>query len=218
MSPNSATVNRRTVRAILAAGLACLISGIAVLLAALLPAASAQPSFEDFPGNATDCNEGNNPAGLEGEILLQGTGSAENALLEGTVSGDDNQFLNIVVLDPDVVITGTVVKAGPGGYRVYYGDPVEDMTAPPLDPAKPDKFPAISHWFVCGFVEEPTSPPPTEPTSPPPTTPGEAPTTPAGELPKTGSANGWLAALGAGLLLGGAGLVLAGRQASRHQA
>jgi LPXTG-motif cell wall-anchored protein len=44
-------------------------------------------------------------------------------------------------------------------------------------------------------------------------------TTPPGEeLPKTGSGNGWLAALGAGLLLGGTGLVLAGRQAGRHLA
>jgi LPXTG-motif cell wall-anchored protein len=44
-------------------------------------------------------------------------------------------------------------------------------------------------------------------------------TTPPGEdLPKTGNSNGWLAAAGAGLLLLGTGLVLAGRQAGRHQA
>jgi LPXTG-motif cell wall-anchored protein len=226
----SATV--RTFRAALAAGVACLIGGMTILVAALLPSATAQelPPFEDFfEANAKTCED----AGLEGDIL-----SAEQ--VEGTVSGDDNQFLNVEVLDADVVITGTVVK-GANAYRVYYGDPVPDMTAP----LKKGKYPAISHWYVCGFeqdespttptdeptkpTDEPTKPTdePTKPTDEPtkptdePTKPTDEPTTPAKpELPVTGgdSGNGWLAAAGAALLAAGSGLVLVGRRAGRHEA
>jgi LPXTG-motif cell wall-anchored protein len=218
----SATV--RTVRSALAAGVACLIGGLTILVAALLPSATAQelPPFKDFDGNATTCED----AGLEGDLLSAGQ-------IEGTISGDDKQFLNVEVLDPDVVITGTVVK-GANAYRVYYGDPVPDMTAP----LKKGKYPAISHWYVCGVeqdespttpTDEPTKPTdePTKPTDEPtkptdePTKPTDEPTTPAKpELPVTGgdSGNGWLAAAGAALLAAGSGLVLVGRRAGKHEA
>ena len=54
MSLTSATVSRRTVRALVAAGVACLISGLTVVFATLLPSASAtHVTPVQFPGNPT---------------------------------------------------------------------------------------------------------------------------------------------------------------------
>jgi LPXTG-motif cell wall-anchored protein len=253
MSPNSATVSRRTVRALVAAGLACLISGLTVFFAALLPSASAthvEPVFQEGNPTCSDfAPEGETWLELKIEPVEDGTFTSDDGLLEVTIVVTETDDGDALVFDweSNIGVDAVFVKGGPDGNLYLYDPEATEDTGlhAPVNP-KTDKFFGLSHISFCYDVgdettpptspppteptspppTEPTSPPPTEPTSPPPTTPGDAPTTPTmkettppgEELPKTGNGNGWLAALGAGLLLGGTGLVLAGRQAGRHQA
>jgi len=269
MSPNSATISRRTVRAVLAAGLACLISGLVVVFATLLPSASADHDDpllivkdDDHPGGNATCEE----FGLVPLFpKVEGAVSVNNAFVSATVS-EDGKTIDVVAKD-GFVVTAVIVK-GSDASHVYFVAPFHDMTAPPLKPGT-DRFPGISHYIVCGFEGDETTPGDgettpgdgettpgdgettpgdgettpgdgettpgdgettpgdgettpgdgeTTPGNGEMTSPGKATTPPGQDLPKTGSGNGWLAALGAGLLLGGTGLVLAGRQAGRHQA
>jgi LPXTG-motif cell wall-anchored protein len=260
MSPISATVSRRTVRALLAAGLACLVSGLTVAFAALIPSASAThvvPVPKD--GNLTCSDlEPEGATWLELKVPEEGDGVEEDGTFtDGTLTVN---IINVEETDDgwvfdwtsNIGVDAVFVKGGNVGGNLYVYDPEATGDTGLHAPANPSgKWAGLSHISFCYDVEdettpptspppteptsppptEPTSPPPTEPTSPPPTEPTSPPpteptsptmkeTTPPGEdLPKTGgSGNGWLAALGAGLLLGGTGLVLAGRQAGSHQA
>lgn len=147
--------------------------------------AQEEPNFEDFSGNATTCSGGQNPAGLDGEILIEGQGAQSDSTddISGVVT--DGTFLNVTVHNPDLVISGIVIKAGSEGYRVY-NSPEPDMTAPPT--GEQGNIPDISHWFVCGEIEEPRDengeeppgeeeePPPGEEEEPPAEKPDEEPT------------------------------------------
>jgi LPXTG-motif cell wall-anchored protein len=259
MSPNTATVSRRTVRALVAAGVACLISGLTVAFATLLPSASATHvtpvQFSDNPTCADLAPEGVTWTELKVEPVADGTFS--DGTLTVTVDVQDTANGPVFDWTSNIGVDAVFVKGGPGG-NLYLYDPEAtadtDLHAP-VNP-KNDKFYGLSHISFCYDAGDETTPPTETPTKTPTETPSETPTktptktptetpsetptkthtrtptetstetptmketTPAGEeLPKTGSGgNGWLAALGAGLLLGGTGLVLAGRQAGRHQA
>lgn len=164
-------------RAAISLGLTSTLIGATLAVVAFTTTASAT-DFEDFEGNAKTCAD----AGLEGVLLEAhenppGDDDVDSADIQYTIS-EDGRFLNLEVTDPNLVITGTVVKAGENGYRVYYGDPVADMHAPNLDNGN---IPQISHWYVCGQpgvtgTETPTEPPTETPTEPPTETPTEPPT------------------------------------------
>jgi LPXTG-motif cell wall-anchored protein len=160
------STNRRG-RAALGAGLASLLAGGALIATAYT--ANATDPYKDFEGNATTCED----VGLDGRLLISvdGADSDSNADVSGEVSGDESQYLNVELLNDDLVITGTVIKAAPA-YRVYYGEPVPDMTAPLNENS--GKYPTISHWFVCGTETEPSETPSETPT--PTETPSETPT------------------------------------------
>ncbi|HEX6578875.1 MAG TPA: LPXTG cell wall anchor domain-containing protein [Jiangellaceae bacterium] len=231
-------------RALVAAGIACLISGLTVVFATLLPSATAtHVEPEEFTGNPT-CS-----------VLVPGTTElkvepvSDGTFTDGTLSVtiDVRTTADGPVFDwtSNIGVDAVFVKGGPGG-NLYVYDPEATADTGLHAPVNPnnDKFYGLSHISFCYDVGDETTPPETTPpttppettppettppttppaTTPPETTPPTTPTmketTPAGEeLPKTGSGgNGWLAALGAGLLLGGTGLVLAGRQAGRHEA
>ncbi|NED96092.1 LPXTG cell wall anchor domain-containing protein [Phytoactinopolyspora alkaliphila] len=163
--PIFARATRIHVRTVVSAGLASTLAGGALIAAGLVSTASADDHFADFyeGKHPKTCTE----AGLNGDLLVKvesenGEGKSENGVT-GIISGDDNQYLNLVV-EGDLIITGTMIKGGPA-YRIYYGGPYENMHAPYLhnsgeliefvDPTgkKKKKKPAISNWFVCG--EEP---------------------------------------------------------------
>jgi LPXTG-motif cell wall-anchored protein len=229
MSPNSATASRSTVRAVLAAGIACLISGLTVAFAALLPSASADHDEDpllivkdgDHPGGNATCEEFDLVPLFPN---VEGAVGVDNAFVTATVSGGGT-ILDVVAKD-GFIITAVIVK-GSDASNVYFMAPFHDMQAPLNNGGQVAQ---ISHYIVCGSEGDETTTSGNggtttsgngETTSGNGETTsgnGETTTPPGEELPKTGSANGWLAALGAGLLLGGAGLVLAGRQAGRHQA
>ncbi|HEY9408993.1 MAG TPA: LPXTG cell wall anchor domain-containing protein [Jiangellaceae bacterium] len=191
VSPNRSPLGR----AAFSIGGTSLLVGSTLAVMTFASTASAEDGFEDFEGNATTCED----AGLAGELLEardpeNPNEDIDHPAIEYTIS-EDGKYLNVTVLDPELAITGTVVKGGPA-YRVYYGDPVPDMHAPELTNGSggisiktQDKIPEISHWFICGDVTEPTEPPttpPTEPPTEPPTTPPtEPPTTPPTEPPTT---------------------------------
>ncbi|MER7471732.1 hypothetical protein [Micromonospora sp. NPDC000018] len=179
-----------------ALGFTLLASGVASAAAAsAIPA----PPPRLVGGNITTCEE----AGLDGEIILQSTTgqSASNAAGTGTVSADGLTL--DVTINAGFTATGIAVKGGPNA-NVYTGPfvgpiLVEDMEAP-TNPG--EQQPQISHWFVCGFERQPTTPP----TKPPKT-----------ELPKTGSSLNdpsvmLPVAFGSGLLLLGATLVVLHRR------
>ena len=200
MSPSSVTASHRTMRAVLAAGIACLISGLTVVFATLLPSASADHEEPQVVAGNPDCED------LDLEFLDKVEFDGD----QPTIIDDITELFNPEDYDLDIV--AVIVKGG-NNANVYDVPPFHDLVAPDGK--------EISHIEICGgeVKTTTTTSPPTTTTSPPTTTTSPPPTTPAREeLPKTGSGNGWLAALGAGLLLGGAGLVLAGRQAGRHEA
>jgi len=120
-------------------------------------------------GNVTKCNDsdesgdGQNGAGLVGQ----------------TITPDVTAIVN----DPNITITGVdsgwtvlsvVVKGGSHGYNVYLVQDLGSLSWANLHPPlNPNEEPAgISHWFVCGTLTPPTTPPVTTdpPTTPPITT------------------------------------------------
>jgi hypothetical protein len=113
--------------------------------------AETEVNYEDFEGNATTCSGGQNPAGLDGELLIGGDEDASDSTddVSGTVT--DKKYLNIEVHNDDLVIYGIVIKAG-DGYRIYYS-PEPDMHGPLVGQDK--NVPTISHWFLCGEVPPP---------------------------------------------------------------
>ena len=90
-------------------------------------------------GNATECNTGNNPAGLAGDDIT--------SHVTGT---HDGTLLDITGVAAGYTVTGVVVKSA-DGYNTYLRAALGDL--PWLDlrgPLKNGKDPGISHWFVCG--------------------------------------------------------------------
>ncbi|HEY9377751.1 MAG TPA: LPXTG cell wall anchor domain-containing protein [Jiangellaceae bacterium] len=212
--------NRRMVRSLLAAGLACLISGIAVIFAVLIPSASATGNSGGDggnPGGNVTCED----LGLEALFpKVDPPKDVDNEFVTANVYRDGKK-LDVTAKD-GFVVKAVIVKGGDAS-NVYDQPPFVGMHAP----LKNDKKPEISHYEVCGCPEKTETPTdePTKPTEEPttptkePTTPVVTPTVPAGpQLPETGSTNGWLAAVGALLLAAGSGLVLYGRRAGRHAA
>ena len=90
--------------------------------------------------------------------------NVDNAFVTATVSGDDGEgaptHLEVVAKD-GFVITAVLVKGGEGGGgTAYFHAPFEDMTANVKD-GKPQ---GISHYVICGEIEEEeTTPPPPPP-------------------------------------------------------
>jgi LPXTG-motif cell wall-anchored protein len=197
------------------------------------------PSPSQTAGNATDCNTGQNPAGLTGSILLSDTNPTVAGVGEGTVD-QANQFLT-VHLDAGVTASGVVVKGG-HNFNIYFGPFVGDITLAGMHaPLVPGGVPTISHWFVCGVsttTTTTTTPSTTTPTTTTTTTsttttsttststssttstePGTTPGTPGttttpggGNLPLTGTAIGGIVLAGVALIGGGATLLLLRRR------
>ena len=136
---------------------------------------------------------------------------------------EDKKFLDVVAKE-GFVITAVIVKAGPDA-NVYSVEPFHDMHAPLVGQDK--NIPVISHYEVCGGVEETPTPTPTEPT-PTETSPTVQPT--ASESPAVvptavpaGADNGGSGTAGLmGLVLAGgvavAGAAAAVRRRTRHGA
>ncbi|MGH9252838.1 MAG: hypothetical protein ACRD0W_25490, partial [Acidimicrobiales bacterium] len=176
MSPVSATV-RRTVRSALAAGIACLLSGLAVMFATLLPSASAthvQP--QEFSRNRTCAQlapEGVTWTELKVDPVADGTFT--DGTLSVTIDVRDTDDGPVFDWTSNIGVDAVFVKGGNVGGNHYVYDP--EATADtglhaPLNPS--GKWAGLSHISFCYDDDEttpPTSPPPTEPTSPPPTEP-----------------------------------------------
>lgn len=72
---------------------------------------------------------------------------------DANVSGvADGQFLDVTILNPDVVIDGIIVKGG-NAYNVYGPEdaPFTDLRAPLVGEGN---IPDISHWFICYHLVE----------------------------------------------------------------
>ncbi|SDT40339.1 LPXTG cell wall anchor domain-containing protein [Jiangella sp. DSM 45060] len=166
----------------------------AIALGAAVPAAAGDEvehpndhPHNYFQGNAQDCEDeaflaNAALAGLltPGETLFDSEPEGEEfpeGVIEGTVYGDDDQFLDVVQLDDSYVITAIVVKGGPA-YTLYAVEGTEspwtELHSPPLDGET--QYPGISHWFVCGYQDE-------EPTETPTPTPSESPSESPSETP-----------------------------------
>ncbi|MGH8773699.1 MAG: LPXTG cell wall anchor domain-containing protein [Jiangellaceae bacterium] len=183
MTRTRAATSRRTVRSVLAAGLACLISGPALAVGALLPTAMAAVDPEGpTQGDIVNCathgftESQGHPANLRSTT----GGSVENDFFRGTWD-DTTNMLDIEDLDPadNVAVAGVIVDgprpAGePSGYFYVFrgmptlqGDGLLDMYAPwdaDGNPDEKDMFPPANHWLLCAVeVDEPTTPP-TSPT------------------------------------------------------
>lgn len=145
-----------------------------------------------YPGNATTCEQVDAPGMMlyssEDDQAVEG----QEDVIQGTVYGDDDQFLDVELLDDSYTITAVVVKGAPN-YTVYLEPPWTELHAPPIG-WEPEadleallagglKYPAISHWFVCGTQEEPTETPTSTPSESPSETPSEPPTETPSESP-----------------------------------
>ncbi|MEU0510505.1 LPXTG cell wall anchor domain-containing protein [Amycolatopsis sp. NPDC006125] len=235
-------IGRRSLRAAVAGAL--LATGF-VLGTATAHAAAEDPRATRHEGNASTCAD----AKLAGSIL---TSPDDYTYTRGKL--EDDQYLDILTVSPDITVTGIVVKGG-SAYNVYepgkLGLPDSpswmDLRAPVT--GQNANIPQLSHWFVCGtenttttMTTAPSTPatgtttgtttasPGTSSSSAVSTTPessagttsssaaggGAVATTSGGpkattqnaeELAYTGFDGGWLIALGAALVLGGAALL-----------
>jgi LPXTG-motif cell wall-anchored protein len=216
MAPIRAT-NRRLVRSAFAAGLACLLSGLAAVFALLIPSASATGNDGGGGDHSTTCYDlGLKPLAAENYVA---TLSEDKK----TLDVDANEGFKITA----VILIGhyktEIFKEPPfHGLKLPYGKEIKDYevcgcpkheTSPPPTTTSPPPTTTSPPPTTTSPPPSETSPPPTTPAQPPPTTPAQP------ELPETGSGgNGWLAAAGAALLAAGAWLVLLGRGSGRHEA
>ena len=160
----------------------------ALALASAAPALADHVEYDDphkFDGNlsCTDFGLTAPPAatGWDSTGKVDPPADVDNQFVTATLS-DDGTELTVVAKD-GFVVTAVLVKGGKGGGgTAYFHAPFEDMTTSATAQE-------ISHYNICGEVEEvPTTPPPT---TPPPTTPPvtepptEEPTTPPTEEPTT---------------------------------
>ncbi|ROS44740.1 LPXTG cell wall anchor domain-containing protein [Amycolatopsis thermoflava] len=231
-------IGRRSLRAAVAGAL--LATGF-VLGTATAHAAAEDPRATRHEGNASTCAD----AKLAGSIL---TSPDDYTYTRGKL--EDDQYLDILTVSPDITVTGIVVKGG-NAYNVYEpgklglpdSPPWTDLRAPVT--GQNDNIPQLSHWFVCGTEKTTTTTTTATSTTGTETTTttassatsstvvsttsqssvgtssssaagGAVATTSGGpkattqnaeELAYTGFDGGWLIALGAALVLGGAALV-----------
>jgi len=140
-----------------------------VFIAIAGPASADSPSDNQaqfFGGNATTCAD----IGLGSSTETTG-----DANVQATVSVHQPQGEELnVVLGPNVVIDGILVKGG-NGYNVY-SSAVASMI-PPLNNG--GQIPAISHFVICYHLGETPPETPPEETTPPNTT--QPPTEVGGE-------------------------------------
>ncbi|MBA0127887.1 hypothetical protein H0B56_20265 [Haloechinothrix sp. YIM 98757] len=164
----------------------------AALSAAMMLGASAAHATSDEDaradiggGNAKTCAD----VGLGGELIAVHDGEDDDlSNVEYDDGETDDQYLTITSVAASVSdVTGIVVKGG-DGYNVYEpGErelsgtaPWEDLRAP-LN--KGGKIPEISHWFVCGELDDST-PTPTHSDTPEPSE-TETTTSETSEPPET---------------------------------
>jgi hypothetical protein len=131
-----------------------------VFIAIAAPASADTPSdprAQFFSGNATTCAD----IGLGSS-----TGTTGDANVQATVSAHqpEGEELN-VVLGPNVVIDGILVKGG-NGYNVY-SSAVPSMISP-LNGG--GNIPTISHFVVCYHLGTPPTETPPQQQTPPATT------------------------------------------------
>lgn len=217
------TVTRAAVVAAFTAGALFGIASTASATPNTEPPVSGDDRATAHPGNvvAKDCAElfAGSKAIAEGDLTVETDGS--------------NTYLDITAVADGIEVVGVIVKGGPA-YNVYapagLGElPWLDLHSPLVPSGKPAQ---ISHWFACGVEDTTTTTtappsssdtetetPPTstpageepsssEPTPAPTTSEDVAPAAEEAELAETGFDGGWLVALGAALLLGGAALLL----------
>jgi hypothetical protein len=132
-----------------------------VFIAIAGPASADSPSdprAQFFSGNATTCAD----IGLGSSTETTG-----DANVQATVSAHqpEGEELN-VVLGPNVIIDGILVKGG-NGYNVY-SSAVPGMISP-LNGG--GNIPAISHFVICYHLGPPTTTPPQQQTPPATTQP-----------------------------------------------
>jgi hypothetical protein len=86
------------------------------------------------------------------QVGANSDGDASDANVSGVADG---QFLDVTILNPNVVIDGVIVKGG-NAYNVYGPEdaPFQDLRAP-LNGG--EVIPAISHWFICYRVVTPAT-------------------------------------------------------------
>ncbi|OXM75238.1 MULTISPECIES: hypothetical protein [Amycolatopsis] len=143
-------IRRRSLRAAVAGAL--LATGF-VLGTATAHAAAEDPRATRHDGNASTCAG----AKLAGTTL---TAPGDYTFTRGKL--DDDQYLDIVSVSPDITVTGIIVKGG-NAYNVYEPGKLGLSTTPPWTdlraPAtgKNDNIPQLSHWFVCGIGKTTTS-------------------------------------------------------------
>jgi hypothetical protein len=128
-----------------------------VFIAIAGPASADSPSdprAQFFPGNATTCAD----IGLGSSIETTGDSNVQATVSAHQPEGEE---LN-VVLGPNVVIDGILVKGG-NGYNVY-SSAVSSMIAP-LNGG--GNIPGISHYVICYHLGQTTQQtPPTQETPP----------------------------------------------------
>lgn len=133
-----------------------------------------------FDGNVTTCDDERFYGELEGG--LEGVKLDPDEFTYDINGPEGDQLLHITAIPDGVIVTGIVVKGGPG-YNVYEPDKRgmeqlawNDLRSPLT--GEPKNIPEISHWFACG-IEADTPPsstvPPTTTTEPPSTTTTEPP-------------------------------------------
>lgn len=175
MAMSTSATRSRLGRAAISTGISSVLIGATLGVVALTSTANATtPTTGGGGTNATDCKD----AGLSGEVVLHGEGSASNDFVAVVVSEPGHEFLDVELLNDALTITGTVVK-GADDFAVYPGDPVPNMHAP----EKNGHFPEISHWYVCGEFGGPSTPPTGEPTDEPTGEPTDEPTSTPTEEP-----------------------------------
>jgi len=216
------------------AGLASMVAGIAIIVAA--PAgdvgAAAQqqatPSTSIVEGNQTCAGlapEGTSWTELKVEPVADGTFT--DGVLTVTVEVTDTPDGPVFDWTSNIGVDAVFVKGGPIGGTLYVYDPPAESTGDtglhsPVNPQN-GKFSGLSHISFCYDEDQATTSTTEEETttteSTTTTTMGgsttsttaisavSTTTTPSGELPRTGSTTGPMLALGAALLVGGAALV-----------
>ncbi|MGH9252549.1 MAG: hypothetical protein ACRD0W_23980 [Acidimicrobiales bacterium] len=177
----STTASRRTGRAVLAAGLAGLISGLAVAFAALLPSASAthvepvqvsgNPTCSDLAPDGVTWTE------LKVDPVADGTFS-DGTL---TVTIDVQSTADGPVFDwtSNISVDSVFVKGGPGGNLYVYDPEATSDTGlhAPVNP-KNSTFFGLSHISFCYDDGDEPTPPPTPTPTPTPTATEPPPPTP----------------------------------------
>ncbi|MFB9728973.1 hypothetical protein [Haloechinothrix salitolerans] len=165
--------------------------------------AKEDPRATSYTGqeNAKTCKD----IGVSGELIAyldEDDGEYTERITYERGQLEDNRYLDILSVDPEVDVTGIVVK-GADGYNVYIpgeeGDggvalnenpPWKDLRSP----LKKGKVPQISHWYICGVDNTPPSEssspaPSSEPSSPAPSSepsspaPSSSEPTPSGTTP-----------------------------------